>query len=84
MQPASLKKNLQLHKKKQAQICRKTTRLATLLQQNLPQMLVLLTEIYAMIQVSILLQLHRTVVANFLPNKFGLLGRNPWQLLAEP
>ena len=47
-------------------------------------MFALLTEPYAMIQVSILLQLHRTVVANFVPGNFGLFRRNPWQPLAEP
>jgi len=30
-----------------------------------------------MIQVSILLQPHRTVVANFVPRNFGLFRRNP-------
>jgi len=52
------------------------------LQRNLPQMLVLLMEPYAMIQVSILLQPHRTVVANFISGKFGLFRRNPgWKTL---
>ena len=37
-----------------------------------------------MIQVSILLQPQRTAVANFLPDKFGLFRRNPWQPIAEP
>ena len=32
----------------------------------------------------ILLQLHRIVVTNFVPGKFGLFRRNPWQPLAEP
>jgi len=40
-------------------------------------MLGLLMETYAMIQKSILLQSHRTVVANFVPGKFGLFTRNP-------
>jgi len=39
---------------------------------------------YAMIQVSILLQQHRTVVANFVPGNFGLFRRNPWKPFAEP
>jgi len=26
----------------------------------------------------------RTVVANFIPGKFGLFRRKPWQALAEP
>jgi len=55
-----------------------------LLKRNLPQMFALLMEPCAMIQVSILLQTHRTVVANFVPDKFGLFRRNPWQSLAEP
>jgi len=55
-----------------------------LLQWNLPQMFVFIMEPYAMIQVSILLQPHRTVVANFVLRKFGLFRRNPWQPLAEP
>ena len=55
-----------------------------LLQRKLPQMFALLTEPYAMIQVSILLQQHRTVVANFVPGEFGLFRRNPWQPLEEP
>jgi len=37
-----------------------------------------------MIQVSILLQPHKTVVANFVAGKFVLFRRNPWQPLAEP
>jgi len=41
-------------------------------------------EPYAMIQVSVLLQAHGTVVANFVPGNFGLFRRNPWQPLAEP
>jgi len=32
----------------------------------------------------ILLQPHRTVITNFVPGKFGLFQRNPWQSLAEP
>jgi len=44
----------------------------------------LLMEPYAMIQVSIMLQPHRTLVANFVPGNFGLFRRNPWQPLAEP
>jgi len=43
-----------------------------LLQKNLPQMFELLMEPYAMIQVSILQELHRTVVAIFVPGNFGL------------
>jgi len=43
-----------------------------LLQQDFPQMFVLLMEPYAMIQVSKLLQPHRTVVANFVPGNFSL------------
>jgi len=54
------------------------------LQRNLPQMLPLLMEPYAMIQVSILLQPHRTVVENFVPGNFGLFRGNPRQPLAEP
>jgi len=41
-------------------------------------------ESYAMIQASILLQRHRTVVANFVRGKFCLFRQNPWQPLAEP
>ena len=41
-------------------------------------------EPYAIIQVSILLQPQRAVVANFVPGSFGLFRRNPWQPLAEP
>jgi len=57
-----------------------------LLQRNLAQIFALLIEPYAMMQVSILLQLHRTVVANLAQDKFGLglFQRNPWQSLAEP
>jgi len=40
-------------------------------------MFVLLIEFYAMIQVSISLQTHRTVVAYFVPGNFGLFRRNP-------
>jgi len=47
-------------------------------------MFALLMEPNAMVQVSILLQLHRTVVANFIPGNFGLFRGNPWQPLAEP
>jgi len=42
-------------------------------------MFALLMELYVMIRVSILLQPHRTVVANFVPGKCGLFRRNPWQ-----
>jgi len=49
-----------------------------------PQMFALLMEPYAMVQVPLLLQQHRTVVANFVPGKFGLHRRNPWQPHAEP
>jgi len=45
-------------------------------QWNLAQMFALLLPPYAMIQVSSLLQPHRTVVVNFVPGNFGLL-RNP-------
>jgi len=55
-----------------------------LLQENLPQMFALLMEPYAMIQVFILLQSYRTVVAIFVPGNFGPLRRNPLQPLAEP
>jgi len=47
------------------------------LQRNLPEMFAQLMEPYAMIQVSILLQPHGTVVANFVPGKLGLFRRNP-------
>jgi len=57
---------------------------STFLQQNLLQMFALFMELYAMIQVSILLQLHRTVVANFVLGNFGLFWRIPWKSLAEP
>jgi len=47
-----------------------------------------LIEPYAMIQVSTLLQPHRTVVANFVPGNFGLFRRNPpgshWRNLMVP
>ena len=56
---------------------------STFLQQNLLQMFALFMELYAMIQVSILLQLHRTVVANFVSGNFGLFWRIPWKSLAE-
>ena len=46
-------------------------------------MLALLMEPYAMIQVSILLQAHVTVVANFVPDNFDLFLQNPWQQLVE-
>jgi len=48
-----------------------------LLQRNLPQICALLTEPHAMIQVPVLLQPHRTVVANFVPSNFGLFRQNP-------
>jgi len=44
----------------------------------------LLMEPYAMIQVFVLLQLHRTMVANFIPGNFGLFWRNPLQPFMEP
>jgi len=47
-------------------------------------MFALLMEPYVMIQVSIFLQPNGTVVANFVPGKFGLFRRNHWQPLAEP
>ena len=37
-----------------------------------------------MIQVSTLLQQHRTVVVNYVPGNFSLFRRNPWEPLAEP
>ena len=43
-----------------------------------------LMEPYALIQVCILLQLHRIVVANFVTRKFGMFRRNLRQPLAEP
>jgi len=46
-------------------------------------MLALVMEPYAMIQVSILLQLLRPVVANFVPSNFGLFQQNPWQPLKD-
>ena len=48
-----------------------------LLQRNLAQMFALLVEPYAKIQVSILLQPHKTVVANFVAGTFGPFRRNP-------
>jgi len=54
-----------------------------LLQRDLGQMFALLTEPDAMIQVFILLQRHRTVVANFVRGNFGLFRRNPWQTRGE-
>jgi len=54
-----------------------------LLQRNLRQMFAMLMEPYGMIQVTILLQPHRTVVANFVPGNFDLFRRNLWQPLAE-
>ena len=54
-----------------------------LLQRNLPQMFALLMKPYAIIQVSVLLQPHKTAVANFVSGNFGLFPRNPWQPLAE-
>jgi len=48
-----------------------------LLQRNFPQLFALLMKPYAMIQVSILQQPHKTVVANFVPGNFGLFRRNP-------
>ena len=47
-------------------------------------MFALLMEPNAMLQVSILLQLRSTVVANFVPGKFGQIPRKPQQPLAEP
>ena len=55
-----------------------------LLHRNLPQMYALLMEPYPMIQVSILWQPHRTMVANFVSGKFGLFQRNLWQALSVP
>jgi len=52
-----------------------------LLQGNLLQMLALLMEPYAVIQVFILLSAPNKF---FVPGNFGLLWRNPWQPLAEP
>jgi len=40
-------------------------------------MFALLMEPYEMIQVSMLLQPHGTVVANFVPGNFGLFGGTP-------
>jgi len=53
-----------------------------LLQRNLPQMFALLMEPYAMIWMSIFLQPHRHIVANFVQGKFGQFRRNPWKPLA--
>jgi len=47
-------------------------------------MYALLIEPNAMIQVSILLQLHGTVFANFVPGHFGLFRGNPRHPFAEP
>jgi len=47
-------------------------------------MFAMLVEAETMIQVTILLQPHRTVVANFVPGNLGLFRRNHWQPLAEP
>jgi len=47
-------------------------------------MFALLMEPYGMIQVAILLQPHRIVVANFVPGNFGLFRRKLWQPLEEP
>jgi len=47
-------------------------------------MFALLNEPYAIILVSVLLQPHGIVVANFVPGNFGLFRRNSWQPLAEP
>jgi len=41
-------------------------------------------ETYTMIQVSIMLQPHGTVVVNFVPGNFGFFRWNPWQPLVEP
>jgi len=48
-----------------------------LLQWNLLEMFALHMEPYAMTQVSIFLQPHRTVVAYFAPGNFGLFRRQP-------
>ena len=60
--------------------------LTFLLQRNLPQMFALLMERYAMIQVSILLQPCRIVVAKFAPGNFGFpsLFAEPLVELVEP
>jgi len=50
---------------------------AFLLPRNPPQMFALLMELYEMIQVSMLLQPHGTVVPNFVPGNFGLSGGTP-------
>jgi len=44
----------------------------SVLQRYLPQVFALLVEPHAIIQVSILLQPHRTMVANFVPDNFGV------------
>ena len=54
------------------------------MQWNLPQNFALRVEPYVTVKTVILLQPHRTVVANFIPGSFGLFRRNPWQPLAEP
>jgi len=60
-------------------------RLSTfLMQRDLPQNFALLVEPCVTVKTVILLQPHRTVVANFIPGNFGLFRRNPWQPLAEP
>jgi len=63
-------------------LCHVVQSFSTLLRQwNIPQLFALLMKLCAMIQVSILQQPHRTVVANFVPGNFGLFRRNPWQPL---
>jgi len=47
-------------------------------------MFALLMKPYTMTQVSVLLQLHRTVVEDFVPDNFGLFRRNPRQPIVEP
>jgi len=49
-----------------------------LLQRNLPQMFTLLMDPNTMIQMSVLPQPHRIVVANFVRGNFVLLRWNPW------
>jgi len=44
----------------------------------------LLTEPYAMIQKSVLLQTYRTVIANFVPGNFGLFQRTPGSHIRNP
>jgi len=46
-------------------------------------MFALLMEPCAMIQVSVLLQPHRIVVANFVPGNFGPFWQNPCKTLAK-